>query len=289
MSNPEKPLVTVVVPTSNRASYLEVTLASLAAQDFEGEWETIVVDDASRDETPRVIERFGVRTIRQDKPRGPNPARNAAFAAAQSDLIALVDDDIHAPPHWLREIVAGAERHPEADVLGGRIRARFDGPAPRSCGREEPPITALDLGDEDREVDLVWSANFTFRRRAFELAGPFPEDIPPGGDEEEWLHRLHAAGGRVWYLPDAWLEHRRAGDDARLRSLMRSAWYRGKNVRSYDARRGIQPGMGHELRVLAGCFWHTARRGCPQGLIAAAHSGGRVAEALRPRRVTGDR
>jgi glycosyltransferase involved in cell wall biosynthesis len=283
VSNPEKPLVTVVVPTSNRASYLEVTLASLAAQDFEGPWETIVVDDASRDETPQVVERFGVRTIRQDEPRGPNPARNAAFAAAQGDLIALVDDDVHAPAQWLREIVAGAERHPEADVLGGRIRARFDGPAPRSCGREQPPITALDLGDEDREVDLVWSANFTFRRRAFELAGPFPEDIPPGGDEEEWLHRLHAAGGRVWYLPNAWLEHRRAGDDARLRSLMRSAWYRGRNVRSYDARRGIEPPIGRELRVLAGCFWHTGRRMCPQGLIAAAHSAGRISEALSAR------
>ena len=273
----------MVVPTSNRASYLEVTLASLAAQDWDGGWETIVVDDASRDDTPAVIERFGVRGIRQDQPRGPNPARNAAFAAAKGDLIALVDDDVHAPPHWLRQIAAGAERHPEADVLGGRIRARFDGPAPRACGREEPPITALDLGDEDREVDLVWSANFAFRRRAFELAGPFPDDIPPGGDEEEWLHRLHAAGGRVWYLPDAWLEHRRAGDDARLRSLMRGAWYRGRNVRSYDTRRGVEPSVGHELRVLAGCAWHTVRRGCPQGLIMGAHSAGRLREAVSPR------
>jgi GT2 family glycosyltransferase len=168
-------------------------------------------------------------------------------------------------------------------VLGGRIRARFDGPAPGSCGREGPPITALDLGDEDREVELVWSANFAFRRRAFEMAGPFPEDIPPGGDEEEWLHRLRRAGGRVWYLPDAWLEHRRAGDDARLRSLMRSAWYRGRNVRSYDARRGTEPSLAYELRVFSGCGWHTVRRGCPQGLIMGAHSAGRVAEALRPR------
>jgi glycosyltransferase involved in cell wall biosynthesis len=278
-----KPLVTVVVPTSNRASYLQVTLSSLAAQDFDGEWETLVVDDASRDSTADVIERFGVRSLRQPEPFGPNPARNAAFAAASSDLIALVDDDVWAPPHWLRSLVAGAERHPDADVLGGPIRARFDGPAPRSCGREEPPITSLDLGPDDRVVDLVWSANFAFRRRAFELAGPFPADIPPGGDEEEWLHRLAAAGGRVVYVADAWLEHRRAGDDARLRSLMRSAYYRGRNVRAYDARRGVEPGLGHELRVLAGCGWHTARRRCPQGLIMGAHSFGRVREALSPR------
>jgi glycosyltransferase involved in cell wall biosynthesis len=278
-----KPLVTVVVPTSNRASYLEVTLASLAAQDYDGEWETIVVDDASRDATPEVIERFGVRGLRQAEARGPNPARNAAFAEARGDLIALIDDDIHAPPGWLAAVVAGAERHPDADALGGPIRARFDGPAPRSCGREEPPITALDLGPEDREAELVWSANLAFRRRAFALAGPFPEDIPPGGDEEEWLRRLRAAGGRVFYVADAWLEHRRAGDDARLRSLMRSAYSRGRNVRAYDRRRGVEPSLGRELRVLAGCGWHAARRACPQGFVMAAHSWGRVREAVSPR------
>jgi glycosyltransferase involved in cell wall biosynthesis len=269
-----------VVPTANRASYLEVTLSSLAAQDFRGEWETIVVDDGSTDSTPAVIDRFGVRTLRQPEPRGPNAARNAATAVAEGDLIALVDDDVDVPPHWLRALVAGAERHPDADVIGGPIRARFDGPAPRACGREDPPITTLDLGPDDRRVDLVWSANLAFRRRAFDLAGPFPEDIPPGGDEEEWLHRLGAAGGCVVYVADAWLEHRRAGDDARLRSLMRAAYFRGRNVRAYDARRGIAPPLARELRVLAGCGWHTARRACPQGLIMGAHSFGRLRQGL---------
>jgi glycosyltransferase involved in cell wall biosynthesis len=280
-----KPLVTVVVPTSNRASYLEVTLTSLAAQDYEGAWQTLVVDDGSSDRTPEVIERFGVRSLRQPSPRGPNPARNAAVEASESELIALVDDDVWVPPHWLRAIVSGFDRHPEADVVGGPIRARFDGPAPRSCGREDPPVTSLDLGPSDREASMVWSANFTFRRRAFDLAGPFPDDIPPGGDEEEWLHRLHAAGGRVWYVADAWLDHRRAGNDALLRSLMRSAYFRGRNVRSYDARRGFEPPLSRELRVLAGCGWHTVRRACPQGLVMGAHSWGRVREALSPRDV----
>jgi glycosyltransferase involved in cell wall biosynthesis len=278
-----KPLVTVVVPTSNRASYLEVTLASLAAQDLDAEWETIVVDDGSTDATPGVIERFGVRGLRQPSPRGPNAARNLAFAAAKADLVVLIDDDIWAPPGWLRAMVAGADRHADADALGGPIRARFDGPAPRSCGREQPPISTLDHGSQDRVVDLVWSANLAFRRRAFELAGPFPEDIPPGGDEEEWLRRLRSQGGRIVYLARAGLDHRRAGDDARLRSLMRSAYRRGRNLRAYDQRRGAAPGLGRELRVLAGCGWHTVRRACPQGLVMAAHSAGRTVEAARER------
>jgi GT2 family glycosyltransferase len=165
-------------------------------------------------------------------------------------------------------------------VLGGPIRARFDGPAPRSCGREEPPITTLDLGAVDTEARFVWSANMAYRRAAFELAGEFPEDIPPGGDEEDWQRTLKARGGKVWYVADAWLVHRRAGDDARLRALMRSAYFRGRNLRAYDERRGVAPSLPHELRVLAGCGWHTARRACPQGLIMGAHSFGRVRRAV---------
>ena len=94
---------------------------------------------------------------------------------------------------------------------------------------------------------------------------------------------MHTDGGRVVYLADAALDHRRAGDDARLRSLMRSAYHRGRNMRAYDGMRGTAPGVAGELRVLAGCGWHTLRRRCPQGLVAGAHSAGRLIEAVRPR------
>jgi glycosyltransferase involved in cell wall biosynthesis len=273
------PAVSVVVPTRDRAGYLDVTLASLANQDFAEPYEVIVVDDGSIDSTPDVIARSGARSIAQDPARGPNAARNAGVRAAQGDLIALVDDDVFAPPGWLAALVDGARRHPEADALGGPIRARLEGPAPRSCGREQPPVTTLDLGTEDRETDLVWSANMLLRRSAFDRVGPFDEDRPPGGDEEEWLRRVVGSGGRVFYVADAPIDHRRAGDDARLRSLMRSAYHRGWNLRGYDESRGVAPGMGRELRVLAGCGWHVVRRACPQGLIMGAHSWGRVRRA----------
>jgi GT2 family glycosyltransferase len=273
----------VVVPSANRPDYLEVTLASLAAQELDGEYEVIVVDDGSRDRTPAVIEAAGVRSVRHDEPRGPNGARNSGIEAAAADLIAMVDDDVWVPPRWLGALVAGAERHPDAGALGGPIRARFEGPAPRSCGRELPPITSLDLGTEDHSTDLVWSANMAVRRSAFEQVGPFDERFSTGGDEEDWLRRLRAGGGEVVYIGDAWLDHRRAGDDARLRSLVRGAYRRGRNMRAYDRMRGADPRLGTELRVLAGCGWHTLRRACPQGLVAGAHSAGRVVEAVRAR------
>jgi GT2 family glycosyltransferase len=274
----------VVVPTSNRAAYLEVALASLAEQDMDrGAYEVIVIDDGSSDRTPAVIDAAGVRSIARNTPQGPNAARNTGVREAAADLIAMVDDDVWAPPGWLRALVGGAERHPEAGAFGGPIRARLEGPAPRSCGRELPPITSLDLGPHDRPAELVWSANMAIRREAFDSVGPFDERFPTGGDEEDWLRRLRAAGGEVVYLAAAGLDHRRAGDDARLRSLMRSAYRRGRNMRAYDRMRGVDPRVGRELRVLAGCGWHTVRRACPQGLVMGAHSAGRLAEAVRPR------
>jgi glycosyltransferase involved in cell wall biosynthesis len=276
---PKKPAVSVVVPTRDRAGYLEVTLASLLNQDFGEAYELIVVDDGSRDATRDVIARHDVRSLLHDAPRGPNAARNEGARIAQADLIALVDDDIFAPREWLRELVEGAQRHPEADVYGGPIRARLEGHAPRSCGREQPPVTTLDLGAHDRETELVWSANMLLRRRALERAGAFDESLPTGGDEEEWLRRLAARGGRIYYIAAAAIDHRRTGDDARLRALMRGAYHRGYNIRGFDESRGAAPAIGRELRVLAGCGWHVVRRGCPQGLIAGAHSAGRLMRA----------
>jgi glycosyltransferase involved in cell wall biosynthesis len=275
--------VSVVVPTKDRPDYLEVTLRSLRDQDLAEPYELLVVDDGSDPGTRAAAHEAGARLLRPRGGRGPNTARNTGIAEAGAGLIALVDDDVHAPRGWLRAMVEGAARHPEADAYGGPIRARFEGPAPRSCGREAPPITSLDLGPADRETELVWSANMLLRRAAWERVGPLDERFSTGGDEEEWLRRLRAAGGRVMYLADAALDHRRAGDDARLRSLMRSAYRRGRNMRAYDGMRGTAPSLGRELRVLAGCGWHTARRGCPQGLIAGAHSTGRLLEAVRPR------
>jgi glycosyltransferase involved in cell wall biosynthesis len=280
----DQPAVSVVVPTRNRAAYLEVTLDSLSRQRSETPYELLVVDDGATDATPDVAERFGVRLVRHPERRTLNAARNTGLHEARADLIAFVDDDVLVPPGWLDALAKGAARHPEAEAFGGPIRARFEGHAPRGCGREDPPITTLDLGDEDVEAPMVWGANFAVRRSAVERIGEF--DVSFGrlhGDEEDWMLRLRAAGGRIVYLAEAGLDHRRNPRDSSLISLVRAAYDRGRAARETDARRGTAPGLPRELRVLAGCGWHTVRRACPQGVIMGAHSAGRVREMLRRR------
>ena len=273
----DPPVVSVVVPTRGRAAYIEVTLDSLLAQRAGIEHEILVVDDGGG-----VPQRPGVRYVSHPQRRGLNAARNSAILESRAPLIAFVDDDVLVPPGWLAALAEGAGRHRQAEAFGGPIRARFEGRVPRGCGREDPPITTLDLGPADREADFVWGANFAVRRSAIERIGPFNEAIVrPHGDEEDWLERLRAAGGRIVYLAAAGLEHRRTAEDARLRPLARAAYARGRAARASDRRRGREPSLPGELRVLAGCGWHTLRRACPQGLIMGAHSAGRVVEALR--------
>jgi glycosyltransferase involved in cell wall biosynthesis len=276
--------VTVVVPTSGRAGYLEVTLDSLRSQRTTVAHEVLVVDDGSTDATPHVAERYGARLVRHGERRSLNAARNTGVREAAGELIAFVDDDVFVPPGWLDALAEGARRHPDAEAFGGPIRARFEGHAPRGCGREDPPITTLDLGPDDVEAEMVWGANFAVRRSAADRIGEFDESFDRGhGDEEEWLMRLRAAGGRIVYLARAGLDHRRAAGDSGLGSLARAAYHRGRGARSSDRHHGNAPGVARELRGLAGAGWHTVRRACPQGVIMGAHAAGRLVEALRPR------
>jgi glycosyltransferase involved in cell wall biosynthesis len=280
----DPPVVSVVVPTRGRAAYLEVTLDSLLGLRTEAAYEIVVVDDGAPDATAAVVAaRPAVRYVAHGEGRGLNAARNTGLQESQAELIAFVDDDVLVPPGWLDALISGSRRHSGAEAFGGPIRARFEGRTPRGCGREEPPITTLDLGTEDCEATRAWGANFAVRRAAVERVGPFDERlVRPHGDEEEWLERLREAGGTIVYLAEAGLDHRRMAEDARLGPLARAAYARGRAARASDRRRERAPSLGRELRVLGGCVWHTARRGCPQGLIMGAHSAGRVVEALRP-------
>ena len=285
------PSLAVVVPTRDRAEYLDVALASVAPQARATGAELVVVDDGSVDPaaTAAVATRHGARLERHEAPGGLNAARNTGLQRTTAELVVFVDDDVEAPEGWLRALAEGADGDPGADAYGGPIRARLEGCRVPMCGREPPPVTALDHGPADRDVARVWGANLAVRRAAVQRAGPFDASLDLYGDEEEWQERVHAAGGRVRYLAAAGLDHRRARPDTTLRALARAARARGRNSRRYDERRDTAPSLAGEVRVLAGCVWHTLRRRCGNGIVMAAHTWGRIEEArVRAERATGD-
>jgi GT2 family glycosyltransferase len=270
---------TIIIPTRGRPDYLDVTLTSVAPQALQAGAELLVVDDSTDAATVRIAARHAVRVLCTGGGRGANGARNAGVAATGGDPVVFIDDDIRADDEWLRALLDGAAAAPDVDVFGGPITASIEG-GPRSCGSEGAPITTLDQGPVDRDVELVWSANMAIRRGALERIGPFDETIRGRGEEEDWERRYAALGGRIRYLAAAGVVHRRAGADARLRALARSGYALGRTARRYDTRKGAAPTLRTELRVLAGCAAHAIRRRCPNMVAVGAHAAGRVREAL---------
>jgi GT2 family glycosyltransferase len=241
----------------------------------------VAIDGPPDQATEDVAHAHRARVVMLGRHLGINAARNRAAALATGDLLAFLDDDVELWPRWRDALTTAARIHPDADCFGGPIRPRLEGPAPRGCGRpQDAPVTALDLGPADRPADFAWGANFAVRRAALERVGPFDETINHCGDEEDWQRRLKAAGGSVFYVARAGVDHRRTGDDARLHNLARAAYRRGRAARRYDARKGTAPSGGAEARVLAGTVLHVVRHRCPAGLVPVAHTLGRLRERL---------
>lgn len=259
-------------------------------------YEVIVVDDASTDDTQEVVAtllvdfpRLKLRYARSEG-RGLNVARNVGLGAAVGDPIVFVDDDVAAPPSWLLAFAVGSQRYPDAGCLGGPIRLRLEGPPPRLCQRDQFAEFELHLGDVERLVDwteALGGGNLAVRRSAIAKVGMFNELLSGPGDESEWESRLMRAGGRIVYLPDAWVWHRRTAEDLQLWALTKKRFRRGReDVRTARA-------LGHEVSFVGevlGAFrfiGHGIRRLCTGGLLSASQRAGRVWALVHDRTLLG--
>ncbi|GAA2909371.1 hypothetical protein Acy02nite_88890 [Actinoplanes cyaneus] len=115
--------VSVIMPTRDKARFLERTLESLIRQETASSYEIVVIDNGSRDETADVLERY-----RRLDPRvssrflaepGRAAARNLGIAAARGEIILFIDDDCICPPDLIQAHV-DRQRTPDAVVLGAR-------------------------------------------------------------------------------------------------------------------------------------------------------------------------
>jgi glycosyltransferase involved in cell wall biosynthesis len=142
-----RPLVSVVLPTRDRRAYLARAVESVMAQSY-GEWELLVVDDASRDDTQAFL--AGLRHGRVRALRGSGSgvcaARNVALKEARGELVAYLDDDNVMHPDWLKSVVWGFEQRPATDVLYGAVLV--DDPL-RANGRGSGALPLLYFGAYD--------------------------------------------------------------------------------------------------------------------------------------------
>ena len=120
------PLVSVILPTHNRSALLRRAVTSIVKQSYT-DWEIILIDDGSSDDTPAVVEQLqrelGAQKLRAMRisPGGVCVARNIGLKVASGALIVYLDDDNTMHPLWLKAVVWAFAQRPEVDVVYGGI------------------------------------------------------------------------------------------------------------------------------------------------------------------------
>ena len=110
--------VSVIIPAYNEEEYLPLCLESIKRQDYTAEYEVIVVDNASTDNTAELALDWEAKVVYESK-RSPACARQKGAEAATGEIIAFIDADTQAPACWLSTIVSRLVREPETVVVSG--------------------------------------------------------------------------------------------------------------------------------------------------------------------------
>jgi glycosyltransferase involved in cell wall biosynthesis len=184
--------VDVIIPAFNAARYLPFAIESVISQTFD-DWQILLVDDGSTDNTGDVVAPFvsrydsKIKYIKQEN-RGLPAARNTAIRESTSEFLALLDADDVWLPCRLQDSMKVLAEHPQAGLSyglivridpDGRLGSTWAGNLKDVEGRIAPHIYM-------RNVDLP-CPTITFRRRCIDEVGMFDEGMSATEDRDLWL------------------------------------------------------------------------------------------------------
>ena len=270
------PDVSVVVATRDRHDRLNDLLASLRRQTLDpARFEVIFVDDASVDDTPRLLaqaaeqEPFAVRVISREVSEGPSAARDDGWREARAPLVAFTDDDCVVDEQWLERATAAAQAHPGA-VIQGAV-----GPIPREAHRLSPFARTIVVDGPGPPWE---TCNIFYPRDVLEAIDGFDrERFPlPGGEDTDLAWRAQKRGAKAVFDPSikAWHAVIVAGP----LGMLRYAWHWERTVpvfaihpdlRRSQLHRGVFWSPTHEHLVRALVAIPLARRSWPLALLLA--------------------
>jgi glycosyltransferase involved in cell wall biosynthesis len=220
--------LSVVIPARNEATRIRDQLDALLAEPCNGDWEVIVVDNGSTDDTPQVVQDYVDRDARfrllaATERGGQNYAANAGVRAARARCVAFCDADDVVARGWVSAMMSGLAT---ARVVTG----------PNELDRLNPPALA---GSRGRSVEapvgtfcgifpVVRGNNFGVRADVWEQTGPLVEGWKAVHDQEFsfrcWLHGIDIAG-----VPGAVVHYR-------YRTSVRELWRQGFAYGTHRAR-----------------------------------------------------
>ena len=178
------PMVSVVIPTYNRAATLPAAIESALAQSY-GSVEVVVVDDGSTDDTPAVLERFAGRiaAVRQDN-RGASGARNTGVRAARGEILVFLDsDDLLRPNAVARHLAVLSDAGSAIPCSMGDLEMqRADGTVESMFSvRRLRPKAGRGLWTNVHDVlttrFLFTNQTLAVRRDAFDAVGGYDESL----------------------------------------------------------------------------------------------------------------
>jgi glycosyltransferase involved in cell wall biosynthesis len=217
----ERPTVSVIIPTYNRAAFLRATLQSLAGQVWSGKpFEVIVVDDGSSDGTAAVSDEtfpFPLRYIYQAN-QGDAAARNTGARQSEADFLVFLDDDVVVLPDYLRHLVAAHGQATDRIIVGTEHLWL----EPSNPLKEGPPLAAAKHQPESVGVPFaeVCSNNMSLPREAYFAVGT--------------MRDLGFAGSSIWCDVDFAYRAYQQGF-VFLRSTQALCWHRDHVYRSLDS------------------------------------------------------
>jgi len=225
-------MISVVIPTRNRADLLAPALESILKQDLApSRFEVLVIDNGSTDDTQHVIDQYKGQLANLSGIYAPEPGlhtgRHAGMKAAQGDILVFADDDIEALPTWLSSIDA-AFQDPQVAMVGGNNYPLFlQTPPdwlkrmwhrPTFCGYKSiPSLSVIEFTQPPQEISpyQIWGCNFAIRKEVLLQADGFhPDGMPKElirfrGDGETHVSRYVAESGlKCVFHPGASVHHK---------------------------------------------------------------------------------
>lgn len=187
-------LVTVIIPTHNRADLLVEAIESVAQQSYKNV-EIIVIDDIGSSETKKALEPFSALDVRYlvNPGRGAASSRNLGAAKASGELVAFLDDDDLWLPMKLEKQVTRFQEAPSLSAVFSACEVRFE---ELGISYNTRPQLRPTLSDVCVENCLGATISCVMRRDVFEGLGGFDERFPAREEYDLWL-RLLASGAQV--------------------------------------------------------------------------------------------
>jgi GT2 family glycosyltransferase len=215
------PRISVVVCSYNGQATLAKCLEAACRLDYP-DYEVIVVDDGSTDETAQIAERFEVRLIRTEN-GGLSNARNAGLDAATGAIVAFIDDDAWPDRQWLTYLASTLTTTRDVGVGGPNLPPEGGGLVENAVAHA--PGGPIHVLVSDRQAEHIPGCNMAFWRDSLQAVRGFDPQFRIAGDDVDICWRLQERGWTLGFSPAAVVLHRRRNS---VRSYSRQQFEYGK-------------------------------------------------------------